>query len=330
LLWVVAAIQSKDNCFTTKMTTTEETIAEVEAAADMMCCASCGTPAVDDVKLKKCVCNLVKYCSDTCKENHREQHEEECKTRKAEIRDKDLFKQPDSSHWGECPICCLPLPIDPKKSTLMSCCSKSICNGCQYANRTREIEEGLQQRCAFCREPAPENDEEVNKRIMKRIRENNDPAAMCHMGKERRDEGDYESALEYFTKAAKLGNAEAHHNLSVMYHKGDGVEKDTEKVIYHFEEAAMAGHPAARYSLGIIEAKNGSLDRARKHLIIAANLGFHESLNALRQLYADGLASKEEYADALRAYQAAVEATKSAEREVVEAFYKFQEAARQS
>ena len=36
------------------------------------------------------------------------------------------------------------------------------------------------------------------------------------------------------------------------------------------------------------------------------------------KLYADGHASKEEYFDALRAYQAAVEATKSKEREKVE------------
>jgi hypothetical protein len=42
----------------------------------------------------------------------------------------------------------------------------------------------------------------------------------------------------------------------------------------------------------------------------------------LRKLYADGHASKDDYADALRAYQAAVNATKSAEREVAEAYYK--------
>jgi hypothetical protein len=37
---------------------------EVAVAEDnMMCCASCGIAPVDDVKLKKCACNLVKYCS---------------------------------------------------------------------------------------------------------------------------------------------------------------------------------------------------------------------------------------------------------------------------
>ena len=57
----------------------------------MMCCASCGISAIDDVKLKDCDggCDLVKYCSDDCQENHREQHEEE--ESKKRLRDRDLF-----------------------------------------------------------------------------------------------------------------------------------------------------------------------------------------------------------------------------------------------
>ena len=80
----------------------------------MHCCASCGIAGVDDVKLKECDdCDLVKYCSDGCKNDHRPYHEEECKKRAAELKDENLFKQPESSHYGDCPICCLPLPIEP-------------------------------------------------------------------------------------------------------------------------------------------------------------------------------------------------------------------------
>lgn len=80
-----------------------------EAADTVMCCASCGRAEVDDIKLMDCDggCDLVKYCSDDCQENHREQHEEECRKRGAELRDRDLFEQPDESHLGECPICCM-------------------------------------------------------------------------------------------------------------------------------------------------------------------------------------------------------------------------------
>lgn len=91
----------------------EELNAEAVVAADIVCCASCG---IDNVTLKFCDdCDLVKYCSDNCQEIHREQHEEECMKREAEIRDESLFAQPDGSCYGECPICCLPLPLDAKK-----------------------------------------------------------------------------------------------------------------------------------------------------------------------------------------------------------------------
>ena len=38
---------------------------DLEAAADEVC-ASCGKAALDDVKLKKCACKIVKYCSIEC------------------------------------------------------------------------------------------------------------------------------------------------------------------------------------------------------------------------------------------------------------------------
>jgi tetratricopeptide (TPR) repeat protein len=306
------------------MATTEETTAEEEevaaATTDVMCCASCGIPAVDDVKLKKCACDLAKYCSDECQNNHREQHEEECKKRMAERRDRDLFAMPDGRHLGDCPICCLPLPIDPKKSGLTGCCSNIICKGCSYANTEREIEAGLQHRCAFCREPVPETKEEFDEYRMERIKKN-DPVAMWQMGKQLYREEKYEMSLEYLTNAAELGNADAHFHLSLMYRDAKGVEKDDKKEVYHLEEAAIGGHPGARHNLGYDEWNNGNFERARKHWIIAASLGNQDSPNCLRHLYAEGHATKEDYADALRAYQAAVEATKSAERKKGEAYY---------
>ena len=146
------------------------------------CCASCGKAEVDDVKLMDCDgCDLVKYCSDNCKEDHRLQHEVKCKERKAELRDRILFRQLESSHLGDCPICCLPLPIDPSKSGLQTCCSKLICKGCMLIDTRRQWEANRQLPiCAFCRQPLP-NDEEVDKNLMKRIAAN-DAAAMSQMG----------------------------------------------------------------------------------------------------------------------------------------------------
>ena len=289
-----------------------------------MFCASCGTAAGDDIKLKKCTaCYLVKYCSVKCQKEHRKQHKKECKKRAAELRDEILFKQSESSYLGDCPICCLPIPIDDvQKSGFYTCCSKRVCLGCSFANTKREIIEGrLQPTCPFCRKALPKTDEEINERLMKRF-EANDPAAMRYMGSKKNNERDYRTAFEYYSKAAALGIVEAHYRLSMMYDEGEGVEKDKKKWLYHLKEAAIGGHPFARHNLGRMERDNGHCDRAAKHLIIAAKLGVEDSLKCVKDLYEDGYVSKEDFTAALRGYQTAIAATKSPQREEAYAFYK--------
>jgi hypothetical protein len=293
-----------------------------EAADTTACCASCGIAEIDDIKLKECDgCDLVRYCSDDCQRSHKSEHEEDCKKRAAELRDEILFTQPESSHYGDCLICSLPLSLETKKSAMYMCCSKVICNGCNYTNQMRERERRLASSCPFCRKPLPETDEEENKRIMKRV-EANDPVAMRHQGGERHNKGDYHCAFEYWTKAAGLGDAVAHHNLAVLYHDGDGVEKDEGKEVYHLEEAAIGGHPEARCDLGAYEWRNGNIERAMKHLIIAATQGHDESIKWLMIAFKGGIVIKDDLDSALRAYQAAVEATKSPQREEAEEFYR--------
>ena len=153
---------------------------------------------------------------------------------------------------------------------------------------------------------------------MKRVAAN-DPVALREMGQKHDSDGDYGSAFQYWTRAAKLGDVDAHYELSNLYHEGQGVEKDEKKELYHLEEAAIGGHPNARYSLGIAEGKNGRIERSVKHLIIAANLGYDGAIQVLKDCYAHGLVSKEDFAAALRAHQAAVDATKSPQREATEA-----------
>jgi tetratricopeptide (TPR) repeat protein len=264
----------------------------MSSSVEQEVCASCGITGGDNIKLKICTaCKLVKYCSVDCQRNHRPQHKRECKKRAAEIRDDELFARPDGSHYGECPICCLPLPFDQTKWMMNSFCCKMICKGCDYANKRREGEQGLEQRCAYCREPLPRTDEQMHQNYMKRAKVN-DPVALLKAGVNCQEEGDYEGAIEYYTKAAALGDIGAHQNLSNMYYTGNGVEKDLKKAVYHLEVAAIGGHPYARY-----------------------NLGNHEKGVAL------GVVSKGDYAAALRGHQAAVDATKSQQREEAYTFF---------
>eukprot|EP00577_Skeletonema_sp_RCC1716_P026970 CAMPEP_0113412588 /NCGR_PEP_ID=MMETSP0013_2-20120614/22924_1 /TAXON_ID=2843 ORGANISM="Skeletonema costatum, Strain 1716" /NCGR_SAMPLE_ID=MMETSP0013_2 /ASSEMBLY_ACC=CAM_ASM_000158 /LENGTH=154 /DNA_ID=CAMNT_0000299109 /DNA_START=447 /DNA_END=907 /DNA_ORIENTATION=+ /assembly_acc=CAM_ASM_000158 len=153
---------------------------------------------------------------------------------------------------------------------------------------------------------------------MKRVAAN-DPVAIREIGIKHGNNGDYESAFEYLTKAAELGDATAHNGLSIAYLVGDGVEKDENRGLYHLVEAAIAGHPDARYNLAVDEWENERYDRAVKHFIIAANLGHDDSIQALKRCYKHGLVSKDDFAAALRGHHAAVEATKSPQRDAAEA-----------
>jgi hypothetical protein len=291
--------------------------ADKEAAAiDMMiCCVSCGIAEVDEIKLKKCAaCQLVRYCSVKCQKEHRWKHKGECKKRVAELRDEILFKQPESSHLKDCPICLLPL--SPGEFGMQSCCSKMICLGCSLANRRHERGELLELKCPYCRQPTEVTQKEAEENNKKRI-EANDPSAINLMGKLCYEKGDHVSALEYWNKAAGLGDAESQFQLSIMYFHGEGVEKDMKKWLSHTEEAAIGGHPIARHNLGAHEEKRGRMDRAMKHFIIAANLGFHDSLQIVRKGYSAGYVTKEDFAATLRAYQIAIDATKSPQRELV-------------
>jgi TPR repeat protein len=166
----------------------------------------------------------------------------------------------------------------------------------------------------------PKTEEEIEKNYMERAKVN-DPIALFHIALRRLGEGNYEGAFQCWTKAAALGNSGAHFNLSLMYHEGEGVEKDMKMEIYHLEEAAIGGNPEARYNLGCYEGNAGGQDIAMRHFIIAAKQGYDEALECVKKGFQRGYVSKEDYATALRGHQAAVDATKSEQREEAHAFY---------
>ncbi len=288
--------------------------AKAEAETSGFVCDNCGIAEVDDVKLEECDgCGLVKYCSDKCREEHQELHSEECQIRVKELHDRKLFEQFQDRHHGDCPICFLPLPIDPRKSIIWTCCSNVICDGCVYA--TRKSSGGRS--CPFCRTVAGKEDSKIHRQLMKRIKAN-DPLAMSRMGGECHYKGDYEGAFEYYTKAAKLGDSSSNYHLGVMYGAGQGVEKDEEKTVHHWEKAAIGGHPFARYNLGCIEKGIGNTERAVKHHVIAANAGYEISMQALWGHYSAGNITKEDLEATLRSHHAALDSMKSEQRGAAE------------
>ena len=229
------------------------------------------------------------------------------------ISDEDLFKVPPQND-DECPICMIRMPWLWSGYTYNLCCGKAVCSGCVY------VSEGLggDQLCPFCRAPAP-TDKEMIKRIKKRIKAS-DSEAIFNLGC-KYDKGtiglrqNHTKALELWHRAGKLGNTDAYYNVGNAYLNGRGMQRDMKKAQYYWGLAAMKGNVISRHNLAFSEYNEGNLDRALKHYMIAARGGNTQSLNAIKDLYTDGHATKTDYGAALRGYQASLDEIKSTQRD---------------
>ena len=248
-------------------------------------------------------------------------HEEEIERerRAAELHDEKLFKQPPPAE--DCPICMLLLPSLDTGSKYKGCCGKTICSGCVHAVAIRDGGACL---CPFCRTPAPApTPDELVAQAKKRM-EVDDAEAIyslgsCYYNGVYGFPQNHNKALELWHRAAELGHAPSHFNIGIAYLNGNGVERDKKKAV-HYELAAMGGHVRARHNLGAIEFNAGNMDRAVKHHMIAAGSGYNVSLENIKQMFMDVQATKDDYAKALRSYQANLVEIKSAQRDEAAAF----------
>ena len=126
---------------------------------------------------------------------------------------------------------------------------------------------------------------------------------------------DYAKALKLWHRAGELGCAVSYSCIGNAYTYGRGVERNEKKAVHYWELAAMKGHASARNNLGCKEAQAGNMERALKHWVIAAENGNIDSLKNIKQCYIDEHIGKEEYAKALRSYQAYLDEIKSKQRD---------------
>jgi hypothetical protein len=280
----------------------------------------------------------VKYCNAACQMNHWATHKKICKQRAAELRDEALFKDPPAKE--ECPICFLPMPMklincislpdatilsvpiydfaiankelaDMGTETYYSCCGKTICIGCLYSF----LKSGNDEKCPFCNADRNKTDEEDVEDMMKRV-EANDAASMRLLA------GFYQHGLnglqqdhakekELYTRAADLGNSEAHYNLGGIYYEGGNMKKAK----FHYEAVAMAGNEVARSNLGGLEANSGNMKRAIKHWKIAASAGYYIAMHELRTLFDQGVVCRESIDSTLAAYNSSCAEMRSEARD---------------
>jgi len=292
-------------------------------------CANCGKDGASNVCNK---CKLVKYCNAVCKKKHKKKHKKECEEyvrhaakkheeevrRAAELHDIELFKQSPQQE-EECPICFQRIPLLSTGKKYKSCCGKVICSGCVHAQFIRDVP-----LCPFCRTLEPTSEDEVVKRMMKRV-EKDDVQANSSLGSFYAHGNwglsqDMNKALEFWHRAAELGHTQAYFSIGCAYYNGIGVKKDKKKANHYFELAAMRGDAAARHSLGVHEWNAGNDDRALKHFLISVEGGYNGALKKIQQLYSNGDTTKDVYTQALRAYQKYLAEIRSAQRDEAAAF----------
>jgi TPR repeat protein len=126
--------------------------------------------------------------------------------------------------------------------------------------------------------------------------------------------------LNYLFRAAELGSAQASSIIAYAYQEGDGIEKDEKKARYWTELAAMNGHNSCRHLLGVTEANAGKYNNALKHWLISSGRGHKASLESIKYLFIDGIASKRDYEKALRSYQHYICEIRSDQRDEAAAF----------
>ena len=300
------------------------------ASADV--CANCGKGSGGEggaVKLKHCTaCRVVKYCGVDCQRAHRKQHKKACKKRAAELRDEQVYSQGLDRPEGDfCPLCTLPIPLPKSQhSVFNTCCMKRVCNGCHIAAQKRGMTD-----CPFCRTPRPNNDADQLARVRARVAKK-DPDAIHFLAGQyihgnlglQKDE---QRAVELLEEAAELGSIDALYNLGIAYEHGKVVQQDIAKAIHLYEKAATQGSAESRHNLGCIEANAamqghffastnlGSIDRAVRHFLISAKMGYEVSLDIIKMMFMDGDATKEQYAETLRGYHDAAEEMKSHDRD---------------
>ena len=204
----------------------------------------------------------------------------------------------------------------------MTCCGNFLCSGCCHAdvydNHGKVIAD---KKCPFCRTPLPTLGKEIIE-MLKRRMEVDDPYAFALMGNFH-DRGEYglpqdsAKATELWHKAGKFGYAHIGH----AYYYGEGVERDTKMASHYHELAAMEGNVIARYNLGLDELSAANYDRALKHFLIAVRGGDTDSVKEIQEMYKDGRATKDHYANALRSHQAYLNEIKSDQRDKAVAFH---------
>lgn len=120
-------------------------------------------------------------------------------------------------------------------------------------------------------------------------------------------EQDYAKALEWYEKAANLGNRTAMTTSGYMYYAGEGVKKNYNKALEWYDKAANSGDAVAMVAIGSIYYERQDYVKAMEWNEKAANLGEPIAMIWVGLMYYTGVGVKQDYAKAMEWYEKAAD-----------------------
>ncbi len=214
-----------------------------------------------------------------------------------ELRDVELFGPPEERE--ECPICFVPLPLEPSEISHVPCCGKMTCAACVMA--AMAADEVGQYTCAFCRAQVvgigdEAKDQALRNRVKLRNRvESGDAWAMFTLAEDYElgvsgVQKDHVSAMKLWLQSAELGHIPALCAIAKSQLNNEFEVRTTkEQALKLAKAAATKGSAKGHAILGFLENKQGDLDKALKHFVHAAIGGDKRSFDMLRSLQHKGL-----------------------------------------
>ena len=130
--------------------------------------------------------------------------------------------------------------------------------------------------------------------------------AACNIGILFENDGDYESAAEWYRRGAELGDDESMLNTGICYGTGQGVEEDPSKAVEWYRKAyEIKGECAgkAACNIGILFGNDGDYESAVEWYRRGAELGNDQAMINLGTCYEDGNGVKEDRSKALEWYR---------------------------
>ena len=234
----------------------------------------------------------------------------------------------------KCSICDAPYPIEAGLILLKRCCGNCICRACNestyYGELKRRIEDepniainlslDILLKCPFCRQTPVPSTIPVRESLEILVRRGNNEAMLqlailCIDGELPHDE---KRGVELHHLAARAGNMRACLQLGDKYYFGRTfddivIRKDLAKAKRLYTRGARMGDPRCLINLGAMRYKDGQDDYAQ-YFLKAASTGYQPALDEAKKGFIFKRVTKEEYATALRSFQAAVDKVNNEER----------------